>query len=100
MRLAALVLLASAAFGQDQVVVRAIRFADFKKVSAAQLRDLLNELEARLEAEKPYHPEDAEEARRYIVQLLAEKGRRNARVEVVTTAVAPRSVDVQSRLLK
>jgi hypothetical protein len=100
MRLAALILLASTAFGQDQVVVHAIRFADFKKVSAAEILDRLNEREVRLEVSKPYRPEDAEEARRYIAQLLAEKGRRHARIEIVTTAVAPRSVDVQFRLLK
>ena len=100
MRLAILLLIAAAAFGEDQVVVRALRFADFKKVTVAEILDRLKEREVRLEVEKPYHPEDAEEARRYIAQLLAEKGRPNARIEIATRAVAPHAVAVQFRLLK
>jgi hypothetical protein len=100
MRLAALVLLVSAVFAESPVLVRAIRFVDFKKVSVTEILDRLNEREVRLEIEKPYHPEDAEEARRYIAELLAEKGRRDPRIEIVTRVVAPSGVVVEFRLMK
>jgi len=99
MRLA-LVLFAFAAFAQEGVVVRAIKFTDFKKVSPAEILDRFKEREVRLAVEKPYRPEDAEEARDYIVQLLAERGRPNARIEIATKVVGPRTVEVQFRLLK
>jgi len=100
MKLALALLFSTIAFGGDGAVVRSIKFADFKKVSTEEIRERLNEREARLAVERPYRHEDAEEARYYILQLLAEKGRPDARVEIATKVVAPRSVEVRFRLLK
>jgi len=100
MRLAALVLLVSAALAESPVLVRAIRFVDFKKVSVSEILDRLKEREVRLEIEKPYRPEDAEEARHYIAQLLEEKGRHDPHIDIVTRAVAPSGVVVEFRLTK
>jgi outer membrane protein assembly factor BamA len=85
---------------QDQTVVRSIRFEHFKKVRQADIVNRLNEREVRLQVERPYHLEDAEQARRYIVQLLAEKGKPNARIEIATHAVAPHQVEVTFKLLR
>jgi outer membrane protein assembly factor BamA len=90
---------AVAAFAQDQTVVRSIRFEHFKKVPVTEIVERLNEREVRLAVERPYHPEDAEQARHFIEELLAEKGKPNARIEVATKAVAPRRVEVRFRLL-
>jgi hypothetical protein len=90
---------ASGLFAQDYVVVRAIRFEHFKRVPASELRDRLNEREARLSVDHPYRPEDAEEARRFITELLAEKGLPGARIEIATRAVAPRRVEVRFKLV-
>jgi hypothetical protein len=95
-----LLLLASVAFAGNAVVVRSIRFEDFRNVSTQEILERLNEREVRLAVEKPYHPEDAKEARRYIAQLLAEKGLPNARIQIQTKAMAPQSVEVRFRLVK
>jgi hypothetical protein len=100
MRFALLLLTASIAFAGDKVLIRTIRFADFQGVTTTEILDRLNEREVRLEVEKPYHPEDAIEARQYIAQLLAEKGRPDARIEIATKIVARNRVEVQFRLLK
>lgn len=99
MRLLPLFMFAGLALAQDQTVVRSIRFEHFKKVPVAQIVERLNEREVRLAVERPYNPEDAEQARRYILELLAEKGKPNARIEVATKAVAPRRVEVRFKLL-
>jgi outer membrane protein assembly factor BamA len=100
MRLALLLLIATIAFAGEKAVVRSIRFADFQGVSVDEILDRLNEREVRLAVEKPYRPEDAREARHYIAQLLAEKGRPDARIEIATKVVARRRVEVQFRLVK
>ena len=101
MRLVVLLLLVgSFVFAGEPVVVRSIQFANFQQVSAAEILERLNEREVRLAVEKPYHSEDAKEARRYIAQLLAEKGRPDARIAIATKVIAPRSVEVQFRLVK
>jgi hypothetical protein len=100
MRLALAALFCFVAFAGEPVVVRSIRFEDFQKVSVEEIRERLNEREVRLSLERPYRPEYAEEARFYIAQLLAERGRPNARIEIATKVVARRSVEVQFRLLK
>jgi len=100
MRLALLLLIGTISLTAGQVVVRALKFADFKNVSVAEILDRLKEREVRLAVEKPYHPEDAKEARRYIAQLLAEKGTPDARIAIATKVIAPRSVEVQFRLVK
>jgi hypothetical protein len=100
MRLALLLLIGSIALARDPVVVRSIKFADFQEVSTTEILDRLNEREVRLEVEKPYRPEDAMEARHYIAQLLAEKGRPDARIEIDTKVVARHQVEVQFRLVK
>ena len=101
MRLLQLIVFASGlAVAQDQVVVRAIRFEHFKKVPVTEILDRLNEREVRLAVERPYRLEDAEQARRCIAELLAEKGKPNARIEIATRVVAPRRVEVRFKLLK
>jgi outer membrane protein assembly factor BamA len=99
MRLALLLLIGTLAFAGDKVTVRSIKFADFQDVSTSEILDRLNEREVRLAVEKPYRPEDAKEAREYIAQLLAEKGRPDARIEIATKIVARHRVEVQFRLL-
>jgi hypothetical protein len=89
-----------AAFAQEQVVVRALKFEHFKNVPVREILDRLNEREVRLRVEKPYTLDDAEEARHCIAELLAEKGKPNARIEVATKVVAPRRVEVRFTLLK
>ena len=74
MRVLPLLLLASGLLAQEPVVVRAIRFEHFRHVPVSDILDRLKEREVRLGVERPYRPEDAEEARRYIAELLAEKG--------------------------
>jgi outer membrane protein assembly factor BamA len=96
---ALLLLFATVAFSQEPVVVRSISFDHFKKVPVSEILDRLKEREVRLSVEHPYRPEDAEEARNYIAQLLAEKGKPNARIEIATKVVSPRRVDVRFRLL-
>src|SRR5207249_11672157 len=86
-------------FSQDQVVVRALKFERFKKVPVTDILDRLKEREVRLAVEQPYRPDDAEQARRCIAELLAEKGKPNARIEVATKVVAPRRVEVRFKLL-
>jgi hypothetical protein len=98
--LAVLLLICGQGFAQEQVVVRAIKFEHFKKAPVTEILDRLNEREVRLAVDKPYRPDDAEQARRYIAELLAEKGSPNARIEVATKVVAPRGVEVCFRLLK
>jgi hypothetical protein len=101
MRLLPIFVLGSAlGFAQEQVVVRALKFEHFKNVPVSEILDRLKEREVRLAVEKPFRPDDAEEARRYIGELLAEKGRPNARIEIATKVVAPRRVEVRFRLLK
>lgn len=100
MRLALLLFIVSIALARDPAVIRSIKFADFQNVSTAEILDRLNEREVRLAIEKPYRPEDAQEARRYIAQLLAEKGRPDARIEIATKVVAKKSVEVEFRLVK
>ena len=95
MRLLPVLLFGYAAFAQDQVVVRALKFEHFQGCPAKEILDRLKEREVRLAVEKPYRPDDAEEARQYIAELLAEKGRPNARIEVATKIVAPRRVEVR-----
>ena len=100
MRLLALLLFGfGVAFAQQPVVVRALRFEHFKSIPVSEILDRLNEREVRLAVEKPYRPDDAEEARHYIAELLAEKGKPNARIEVATKLVAPRRVEVRFKLL-
>src|SRR6478672_5520861 len=89
----------SAAFAQEQVVVRALKFEHFKNVPVSDILDRLKEREVRLAVEKPYRPDDAEEVRQRIAELLAEKGKPNARIEVATKVVAPRRVEVRFKLL-
>ena len=100
MRLVLVLLIGSLAFGGDPVLVRAIKFADFQGVTTEEILDRLNEREVRLCVEKPYRPEDAMAARDYIAQLLAEKGRPDARIEIATKIVSRRRVEVQFRLVK
>jgi hypothetical protein len=101
MRIVALFALVSGlGFSQGPVVVRALKFEHFKDVPVQEIVERLNEREVRLEVEKPFHPDDAEEARRCIGELLAEKGRPNARIEIATKVVAPRKVEVHFKLLK
>ena len=100
MRLALVLLFGAMAFGGDAVIVRSIQFTDFKHVSVKEILERLNEREVRLALERPYRPEYAEEARFYLAQLLAEKGRPDARIEISTKVVQPRSVEVRFRLLK
>jgi outer membrane translocation and assembly module TamA len=100
MRLVLLLLIGSILSAGEAVVVRSIKFANFQQVSVEEILDRLNEREVRLAVEKPYHPEDAKEARRHIAQLLAEKGRPDARIAIATKVIAPRSVEVQFRLVK
>jgi outer membrane protein assembly factor BamA len=100
MKLPALLVFACAlSFGQDQTLVRALKFERFKKVPVSEILARLNEREVGLAVERPYNPDDAEQARRYIAELLAEKGKPNARIEVATKVVAPRRVEVRFRLL-
>ncbi len=100
MRLLPLFLVAfGLATAQDPVVVRALKFEHFKKVPVSEILDRLKEREVALAVERPYRPDDAEQARRYIAELLAEKGKPDARIEVATKVVAPRRVEVRFRLL-
>jgi hypothetical protein len=100
MRLLPILLFASALSAQDLRLVRAIRFEHFQRVSTAEILDRLKERETRLRVEWPYQPEYAEEARAWIAELLAEKGKPNARIEIATKAVAPQRVEVRFKLLK
>jgi len=100
MRLLPVLLFAfGSAIAQEQVVVRALRFEHFKSVPVSEILERLKEREVRLAVEEPYRPADAEEARRYIAELLAEKGKPNARIELATKIVAPRRVEVRFKLL-
>jgi hypothetical protein len=100
MRLALVFLIGSIALAGDPPLVRSIEFADFKQVTAAEILDRLNEREVRLTIQRPYRLEDAEEARRYIAELLAEKGSPGGRIEISTRRAGPGSVEVRFRLLK
>jgi hypothetical protein len=95
-------LLCTAGFvlAQDQTLVRSIRFEHFKKVSTVEILDRLKEREVALTVESPYRPEEAERAKTYIAQLLAEKGQPNARIELATRSVRPHRVEVRFTLLK
>ena len=100
MRILPLFLFISAlAVGQDQTVVRSLKFEHFKSLPVTAILDRLKEREVRLAVERPYNPDDAEQARRYIAELLAEKGKPNARIEIATKVIAPRSVEVRFKLL-
>jgi hypothetical protein len=100
MRSVLLLLIGSFLFAGDTVVVRSIKFDNFQQVSVEEILDRLNEREVRLALEKPYHPDDAKEARRCIAKLLAEKGHPDARIAITTKVIQPRSVEVQFRLVK
>jgi outer membrane protein assembly factor BamA len=100
MKLLPLLLFGSSLFAQDLQVVRSIRFERFKSVPIAEILDRLKEREVRLRVEWPYQPEYAQEARDRIAELLAEKGKPGARIEIATKAVAPRRVEVRFKLLK
>jgi len=100
MRLVLVLLIGSLAFSDSGVLVRAIKFSDFRDVSTAEILDRLKEREVRLRVEKPYRAEDALEARHYLEQLLAEKGHPDARIEIATKIVARHRVEVQFKLLQ
>jgi len=100
MRLLPLLLFASGLFAQDLQLVRAIKFENFKHVQPAEILDRFKEREVRLRVEWPYQLEYAEEARTRIAELLAEKGKPDARIEIATKAVAPSRVEVRFKLLK
>jgi outer membrane protein assembly factor BamA len=97
-----LLLVCAAGFvlAQDQPLVRSIRFEHFKNVSSAEILDRLNEREVALTVESPYRPEEAERAKTYIAQLLAEKGHPNARIQVAARPVLTNRVEVRFTLLK
>ena len=97
--LATLLFICGLGVAQEQVVVRALKFEHFKNVPVSDILDRLKEREVHLAVEKPYHADDAEEARERIAELLAEKGKPNARIEVATKVVAPRRVEVRFKLL-
>jgi len=100
MRLLPLLLIGGTLFAQDLALVRAIKFENFKKVPPSEILDRLKERESRLRVEWPYQPEYAAEARDAIAELLREKGRPDAKIEIATKAVAPRRVEVRFKLLK
>jgi outer membrane protein assembly factor BamA len=100
MRLLPLLLFGATLFAQDLALVRTIKFENFKKVAPSEILDRLKERETRLRVEWPYQPEYAAEARDTIAELLREKGRPNAKIEIATKAVAPRRVEVRFKLLK
>jgi outer membrane protein assembly factor BamA len=100
MKLLPILLFATALGAQDLRLVRAIRFENFKRVPPAEIMERLKEREVRLRVEWPFQRKDAEGARDRIAELLAEKGRPNARIEIATKAVAPQRVEVRFRLLK
>jgi len=100
MRLLPLLLFGATLFAQDLALVRAIKFENFKKVPPSEILDRLKERETRLRVEWPYQPQYAEEARDAIAELLREKGRPNAKIEIATKAVAPKRVEVRFKLLK
>jgi hypothetical protein len=85
---------------QDQPLVRSIRFEHFKNVSPSEILDRLKEREVALSVESPYSPEEAERAKTYIAQLLAEKGHPNARIQVAARPVLAHRVEVRFTLLK
>ena len=100
MKLLPILLFATALSAQDLRLVRAIKFENFKHVSTTEILDRLKERETQLRVEWPFQPQYAEEARSRIAELLAEKGRPNARIEIATKAVAPQRVEVRFKLLK
>jgi beta-lactamase regulating signal transducer with metallopeptidase domain len=79
---------------QASRIIRAIRFQDFEGITIGEALDRLKKSDLALAVEKPYRPEDVEEARRVLGAMFAERGQPDVRVKVEISDIPPRSIQV------
>jgi hypothetical protein len=80
---------------RPRILVRSIRFDGFDKVPVEDILKRFREREAALRVEAPYDPRDLEEARALLLELLAERGESDARIEVEVHQPRPQTVEIR-----
>ena len=74
--------------------VQELRFHNLKHVSEQEILQRFQEREVGLELRAPYDPQDVQQARDVLAEMLKERGIKNPRVEAKTHFLASRSVAV------
>lgn len=75
-------------------IVRSIHYAKFAPITLEEILQTFKEKDVKLRVEAPYDPKDLQFARMVLTNLLAEKGKPGARVNVTVTPAPPHSVSV------
>ena len=82
------------AVGQEMPVIRRIGYEGQRFVTVTDILERFRERNVGLSVEQAYDPARVERARDVIVDLLDERGRQNASVEVEVYDIPPRAVGV------
>ena len=76
----------------EKPLIRAIDYEGHKSVSLSDILERLREKKVGLSQEAPYDPTRVKRAEVVILDLLAEKGRQNAVIEVETYPIPPNAI--------
>jgi outer membrane protein insertion porin family len=78
----------------EKPLIRAIDYEGHKSVSLSDILERLREKKVGLSQESPYDPTRVKRAEVVLLDLLAEKGRQNAVIEVETYPIPPNAIGV------
>lgn len=98
-----LIIAAALLFAQSEpqmALIRSVKFENFKGISVDDVASRLRDRGVRVAVEQPYEPAQVESARKVLVELLEERGRKGARVEANVRRIPPASVEVTFKVAK
>lgn len=77
---------------KEKPLVRSLEYEGLKSITKSEVLEKLREKKVGLSVESPYDPTRIRRAETIIKSMLAEKGRQNATVEVVTEDIPPNAI--------
>jgi TolA-binding protein len=80
--------------GESIRTVQEVRFHNIKHVSEQEILQRFQEREVGLELQAPFDPQDVQQAKDVLAEMLKERGMKNPRVEAKTRYLAARRVAV------
>ncbi|HEX3876449.1 MAG TPA: POTRA domain-containing protein [Bryobacteraceae bacterium] len=81
--------------GLAKPLVASIEFVDTKPLSEREIRKMFETANARLRVGRPYNPDDGDEARRLLAQLMLKRKLRAKDITVTAKDLPDRKVDVK-----
>lgn len=75
-------------------MVRSIKYENFRGITVREILGRFDERHVNLKVETRFDQKEVDHAKAVLSELLAERGRPNARVKVDVAAIPPRSVGI------